>query len=73
MTAQADFTVIVEATCDVTQFREWALDGKSFQQYVQADAAAHALGPAQDAVSQTKGNQDGVSFCGDRVYRIIDE
>ena len=73
MTSQTDFNLVVEATCDVTTFKDWNLDGQTFQQYVRSEGKSFAVGPVQDAVSQVKGNNDGVSYCGNRVYKILNE
>ena len=31
-----------------------------------------ALGPVQDSVSLINANKDGLTFCGKRLYRIVD-
>ena len=72
VTAQIDFTLDIEATCEVTKFMDWTLkESTSFQHYVKAVATQHSIGPVYDSVSRINGNQDGLSFCGPRVYRII--
>jgi hypothetical protein len=40
---------------------------------VKADAQIIQVGPIQDSVSQNRGSQDGLTFCGQRLYRIVDE
>ena len=32
-----------------------------------------SIGPVEDSVSQINGDQDGVTYCGNRLYKIIDE
>lgn len=71
--AEAKFVVNVVATCDATMFVDWSLKDSSFQAYVKGDEFSASIGPVKDAVSQIKGNADGVSYCGKRLYRIIDE
>ena len=36
------------------------------------DPQTVTLGPVLDSVSQINGNQDGLTFCGQRVYTLID-
>lgn len=31
------------------------------------------LGPVEDSVSRQSGNNDGLTFCGDRNFKIIDQ
>ena len=57
ITAQIDFTLDIEATCEVTQFIDWALkESTSYQQNVKAVATQHSIGPVDDSVSRINGN-----------------
>ena len=73
ISAQTEFVINVVATCDATMFVEWSLQDSSFAANVKGEEVSGSIGPVKDAVSQIKGNADGVSFCGKRLYRIIDE
>ena len=61
------------ATCDVTMFVDWSLKDTSYLSNVKGEEVSGSIGPVKDAVSQVKGNADGVSYCGKRLYRIIDD
>ena len=69
----ADFVLSVVATCDATMFVDWTLPGTNIQSYVKGVPVTQAIGPVEDAVSRIKGNADGLTYCGSRAYRIIDE
>ena len=63
----------IVATCDVTIFVNWSIPNIRVQSYVKGDIVTRSIGPVDDAVSLIRGNQDGVTFCGTRVFRILDD
>ena len=73
VTAQTDFVVNVVATCDATMFVEWSLQDSSYLANVKGEIVSDSIGPVNDAVSLIKGNQDGVTHCEKRLYRIIND
>ena len=72
MTSQVEFTLTVIADCTSTQFVSWGLSDANYTSSVLEDAQIISLGPIQDSVSQINGNKDGMTSCGNRLYRIID-
>ena len=72
MTSQVDFTITVNAVCGSTSFIDWALHEKLFISTVKGKVIVGEMGPVLDTVSQINGNKDGLTFCGDRVYRVVD-
>ena len=57
----------------MTHFIDWhLLEIADYQHYVKADAAVYSVAPVEDTVSRINGEQDGLSFCGPRIYRLID-
>ena len=54
-------------------FVDWSLKDTSYLANVKGDEVSGSIGPVKDAVSEIKGNADGVSYCGKRLYKIIDE
>lgn len=72
MTSQVDFTLTVEADCQVSEFLDWSLEGTLYTTSVKEESQKVTLGPVLDSVSQINGNQDGFSFCGQRVFSLVD-
>lgn len=73
MKAQVSFTLVIVAGCDSTSFIEWTLEGaESFNAYVLGDSVTIALGPVEDTVSRQSGNNDGLTHCGERDFKIND-
>ena len=72
-TAQVSFSLNVGATCESAEFVEWSLPGQSYTNTVKGEPQVVAIGPVQDTVSKINGNQDGLTYCGKRVYRIVDD
>lgn len=73
METDISFVLQVVAGCDVTEFVDWALPStSSYTINVLDDAITVPIGPVDDTVSRKNGNQDGVSYCGARKFRIID-
>ena len=72
LTAHVDFTLTVGAVCGSTSFIDWGLHEKLFISTVKGKTIVEQMGPVKDTVSQINGNKDGLTFCGDRVYRVVD-
>ena len=73
-TAEITMTLNVIADCSSTKFVDWdLLIENSTTINVKDVPFVRAIGPVQDSVSRTTGNKDGISECGPRLYRIIDD
>jgi hypothetical protein len=69
---EVQFELEVVAACDSTFFVDWNLSNEGPTQVnVLGETGTVALGPVEDSVSRESGNQDGLTFCGERAYRIV--
>ena len=68
------FELEMIAGCDMTAFADWHLKAAApIQASVLADSTRIELGPVQDTVSRQNGNNDGLTHCGERVFKIVDQ
>jgi hypothetical protein len=62
----------IVAGCDSTFFVDWNLSNEGPTQVnVLGETGTVALGPVEDSVSRQSGNTDGLTFCGERAYKIV--
>ena len=56
----------------MTAFVDWQLEtAHPTKANVLGDTVLIQLGPVEDTLSRQSGNKDGLSFCGERAYRIV--
>ena len=57
VSASVSFTVVVEATCDVSHFVDWSLlTNTEYQHFVKAEPSHYSIGPVEDTVSRINGD-----------------
>jgi hypothetical protein len=72
LSTEVQFELEVVAGCDSTFFVDWNLsNAEPTQVNVLGENGTVALGPVEDSVSRESGNQDGLTFCGERAYKIV--
>ena len=74
LSTDVSFTLEIVAGCDSTTFVDWSLQTiDPLEVYVLGESMQVNLGPVEDSVSRQSGNNDGLTFCGDRNFKIIDQ
>ena len=69
--ADIEFQLEMVAGCDMSEFVEWALqEVQTVTVKVLGQTKSLALGPVKDTVSLQTGNNDGLTWCGKRLYKI---
>jgi hypothetical protein len=64
----------IKASCEYTEFDDFQLEDLSVVLFHPEQSSATLTLPAiKDLTSKTEGNQDGYSYCGDRVFDLVDE
>ena len=70
VTALVTFDIIVQSECDSTELDDFVVFDITVS--VDDDAEEQTLNEVQDSVSRALGNQDGLTFCGSRIYELVD-
>ena len=63
---EQSFNIVVSGPCIETEFEEFALADMTY--LVQTLPETQTLGDVIDSVSRRLGNQDGLTYCGPRLY-----
>ena len=69
MQADISFTVFVSSDCSQSVMSDFTIDPVSTS--INADPLSISLPVVTDSQSSDLGNQDGVSFCGERAFEIL--
>ena len=70
LTAQLDIDIIVADACKTSTLQEVVLEDMMVT--VHGEAVSQTISEVVDLVSMRYGDKDGLSFCGTRIYEVLD-